>query len=146
MDRNVNTRPGARRLGQGDCVRILRRLIRSAPKVLLSSDGSTDARSLAILIKELSDECSRNSELLQGCLSIVGLLLAMDPSMALRKDRQESTPLYYLTQHRAPLDLVLAMHYLNQSTSGAMNLHRDTPLDASRRRIGDVREHDVIVG
>jgi hypothetical protein len=145
MVRKAKAGSDDRRLAEADCLRILQHLILSGPKILLSSDGSAQASSLAILIKEMSVECSQNSGLLRGCLSIVDRMVAMDPSIALRKDRQGNTPLHYAVQHGAPLDLVRGLHDLNPTAVGTMNHHGATPLDAARRRTGNMREQDEIV-
>lgn len=119
-----------------DCVLIAQILLRSAPNVLLSLDGSSRASSLAILLKEWSERCSHDPTLLHHCLGLIEKLVSINPALVHQTDRHNSSALHVVCQNSAPLILVRAVYSLNPLSLSLRNLHGHTPLQISQHRMG----------
>jgi hypothetical protein len=120
-------------------------LIHASHGILRSSDGTTKASSLAILIKEWSSRCFKNSNMVDSCLTIMDTMLSFEPSLAHRSDRQGSTPLHHAVQQYAPLTLLQAVYLMDPSALTRMNMHGVTPLDVAQRRTRSDKEHEDVV-
>ena len=120
-------------------------LIHASPGILRSSDGTTQASSLAILIKEWSSRCFKNNNMVDCCLTIIDTMLSLEPSLAKRSDRQGSTPLHHAVQQCAPLALLQAVYLLDPSALTRTNMHGVTPLDVAQRRTRSEKEQEGVV-
>jgi hypothetical protein len=126
--------------------RTIVQLIHASPGILRTSDGTTKASSLAILIKEWSDRCFKSDNMVDICLTIMDVMLSLEPSLARRRDRQGTTLLHHAVQQYAPLTLVQAVYLMDPSALTRMNMRGVTPLDVALRRTRSEKEHEGVVG
>jgi hypothetical protein len=120
-------------------------LIHANPGILRTSDGTTKATSIAILIKEWSSRCFQNDRMVDCCLTIMDTMLSLEPSLAHRSDRQGNTPLHYAVQQYAPLTLIQAVYLMDPSALTRINMHGVTPLDVAQRRTRIVKEQEGVI-
>jgi hypothetical protein len=143
--RNFKAESSPTKFNMKEHKRTIAYLIHASPGVLQSSDGTTKASSLGILVKEWSSQCSKNNSMIDCCLTIMDTMLSLEPSLAYRSDRQGSTPLHHAVQHCAPLTLLQAVYLMNPSALTRMNMHGVTPLDVAQRRTRSVNEQESVV-
>jgi hypothetical protein len=125
--------------------RTIVQLIHASSGILRTSDGTTKASSLAILIKEWSGRCFKNDDMVDCCLTIMDVMLSLEPSLAHRRDRQGTALLHHAVQQHAPLSLVQAVYLMDPSALTRMNMRGATPLDVALRRARSDTEHEGVV-
>lgn len=139
------SKAGSMKANMKELERTIVQLIRANPGILQTTDGTTKASSIAILIKEWSSRCFQNDRMVDCCLTILDTMLSLEPSLAHRSDRQVNTPLHYAVQQYAPLTLIQAVYLMDPSALTRINMHGVTPLDVVQRRTRIVKEQEGVI-